>query len=111
MWNMADPPRADLFPQVLQCLGRKATNGDRRHIVVLKPVVWCADIQTMRFRDLSEEASMFSTFASAARTVYKEWRRRSLSRQELARFGSVERRDLGCRFDLRAEMQKPFWQA
>jgi uncharacterized protein YjiS (DUF1127 family) len=57
------------------------------------------------------EASMFSTFTSLARTVLKEWRRRSRSRQELARFGTFERRDLGCRFDLGAEIQKPFWQA
>ena len=54
---------------------------------------------------------MFSTFTSVARTAFNEWRRRSRSRQELTRFSTVERRDLGCRFDIRTEMQKPFWQA
>jgi uncharacterized protein YjiS (DUF1127 family) len=57
------------------------------------------------------EASVFSTFTSVARTALKEWRRRSRSRHELTRFSTVEHRDLGCRFDIRTEMQKPFWQA
>jgi uncharacterized protein YjiS (DUF1127 family) len=54
---------------------------------------------------------MFSTYARVARSVFAEWRRRSRSRQELTRLGNFERHDLGCRFDVDAEMRKPFWQA
>jgi uncharacterized protein YjiS (DUF1127 family) len=54
---------------------------------------------------------MFSTYTSFARSVLKEWQRRSRSRRELAQLGSFERHDLSCRYNLGAEMQKPFWQA
>jgi uncharacterized protein YjiS (DUF1127 family) len=54
---------------------------------------------------------MFLSFTSTARAVLKEWRRRSRSRSELVRLGREERHDLSSRFDLSAEMNKPFWQA
>jgi uncharacterized protein YjiS (DUF1127 family) len=54
---------------------------------------------------------MFTTFTSAARTVFKEWQRRSRSRKELSRLGPMERHDLSCHFDVGTEMQKPFWQS
>jgi uncharacterized protein YjiS (DUF1127 family) len=54
---------------------------------------------------------MFTNYTQVARTVFKEWRRRSRSRRELAVLGGCERHDLSCRFDIHSEMRKPFWQA
>lgn len=45
------------------------------------------------------------------REIIGEWRRRSRSRRELIMLGAAERHDLGVRFDLNAEIHKPFWQA
>jgi uncharacterized protein YjiS (DUF1127 family) len=54
---------------------------------------------------------MLTTTFRQTREIIGEWRRRSRSRRELAALGRGERHDLGVRFDLNAEMQKPFWQA
>jgi uncharacterized protein YjiS (DUF1127 family) len=45
------------------------------------------------------------------REIIGEWRLRARSRRELAMLGEIDRHDLGCRFDLHAELGKPFWQA
>jgi uncharacterized protein YjiS (DUF1127 family) len=45
------------------------------------------------------------------REIIGEWRLRARSRRELAMLGEIDRHDLGCRFDVRAEVHKPFWQA
>jgi uncharacterized protein YjiS (DUF1127 family) len=42
--------------------------------------------------------------------VIREWRRRSWSRRELAMLSEFERNDLSYRFDVNAEIHKPFWQ-
>ena len=45
------------------------------------------------------------------REIIGEWRRRSRTRRELAMLGELDRHDLAYRFDVNAEMHKPFWQA
>jgi len=54
---------------------------------------------------------MFTQRMQSVGRVLREWRQRSRSRRELAMFGPIERLELGCRFDLEAEMHKPFWQS
>jgi len=53
---------------------------------------------------------MFKRMQSVGRAL-RVWRQRSRSRHELATLGPVDRLDLGYRFDLNAEMRKPFWQS
>jgi uncharacterized protein YjiS (DUF1127 family) len=45
------------------------------------------------------------------REIIAEWRLRARSRRELAMLGEIDRYDLGCRFDVGAELHKPFWRA
>ena len=54
---------------------------------------------------------MLSTTFRQTREIIGEWRRRARSRRELAMLGQFDRHDLACRFDLNAELHKPFWQA
>lgn len=54
---------------------------------------------------------MVTTTFMRTRAIIGEWRRRSRSRRELAMLEQAERHDLAFRFDLNAEMHKPFWQA
>jgi uncharacterized protein YjiS (DUF1127 family) len=54
---------------------------------------------------------MLTTTFRRTREIIGEWRLRARSRQELSKLGEVDRHDLSCRFDLQAEMRKPFWQA
>lgn len=54
---------------------------------------------------------MLTTTFRQTREIIGEWRRRARSRRELAMLGQVDRHDLSYRFDLNAEMRKPFWQA
>jgi uncharacterized protein YjiS (DUF1127 family) len=54
---------------------------------------------------------MLTTTFRQTREILGEWRRRARSRRELAMLGDFDRNDLACRFDLKAEMRKPFWQA
>jgi uncharacterized protein YjiS (DUF1127 family) len=41
----------------------------------------------------------------------REWRRRGQSRRELAMLSELERKDLGYRDHIAAEIAKPFWRA
>ncbi len=41
----------------------------------------------------------------------REWRRRGQSRRELAMLSELERKDLGYRDRIQAELAKPFWRA
>jgi uncharacterized protein YjiS (DUF1127 family) len=41
----------------------------------------------------------------------REWRRRVQSRRELAMLSELERKDLGYRDRIAAEIAKPFWRA
>jgi uncharacterized protein YjiS (DUF1127 family) len=54
---------------------------------------------------------MLTTTFRQTRKVIGEWRRRTRSRRELAMLGELDRHDLGYRFDVQAELHKPFWQA
>jgi uncharacterized protein YjiS (DUF1127 family) len=45
------------------------------------------------------------------REIIGEWRLRARSRLELAMLGEVDRHDLGGRFNVQAEIRKPFWRA
>lgn len=53
---------------------------------------------------------MLTIMLRKTRNTIGEWRCRTRSRGELVILSELERRDLGCRFDLKAEMRKPFWQ-
>lgn len=54
---------------------------------------------------------MLSTTFRQTQSIVREWRIRARSRRELAMLGELERHDLYRRFDICAEVQKPFWQA
>ena len=54
---------------------------------------------------------MLTTTFRQTREIIAEWRLRARSRRELSMLGELDRHDLRCRFDLQAEMRKPFWQA
>ena len=54
---------------------------------------------------------MLTTTFRETRSIIGEWRRRVRSRRELAMLGRFERDDLSYRFDVDAEIHKPFWQA
>lgn len=43
--------------------------------------------------------------------IIREWRRRAQSRRELAMLSELERKDLGYRDRIAAEIAKPFWRA
>ena len=57
------------------------------------------------------EIPMLSTTFQQTRSMIHEWRIRARSRRELARLGELERHDLCRRFEVDAEIQKPFWKA
>jgi uncharacterized protein YjiS (DUF1127 family) len=54
---------------------------------------------------------MLSTTFQQTRSMIHEWRIRARSRRELAMLGELERHDLCRRFEVDAEIQKPFWKA
>ena len=54
---------------------------------------------------------MLSTTFRQTRAMVHEWRIRARSRRELVMLRGSERHDLCRRFDIAAEIQKPFWQA
>jgi uncharacterized protein YjiS (DUF1127 family) len=54
---------------------------------------------------------MLSTTFRQTRSMIHEWCIRARSRRELAMLGELDRHDLSRRFDVCAEIQKPFWQA
>jgi len=54
---------------------------------------------------------MLTTMFRQARGMISEWRCRARERRELAMLGGLDRHDLARRFNLQAEMRKPFWQA
>jgi uncharacterized protein YjiS (DUF1127 family) len=54
---------------------------------------------------------MLTTTFRQTRRMISEWRCRARERRELAMLGGLDRHDLARRFDLHAEMRKPFWQA
>lgn len=43
--------------------------------------------------------------------TFREWRRRTQSRHELAMLSEIERKDLGYPERIQAEIAKPFWRA
>jgi uncharacterized protein YjiS (DUF1127 family) len=53
---------------------------------------------------------MLTTFHQT-RQIISEWLRRARDRHELAMLGELGRHDLACRFNVHAEMRKPFWLA
>ena len=54
---------------------------------------------------------MLSTTFRQTGSMIHEWCIRARSRRELATLAELDRRDLCCRYDISAEIQKPFWQA
>jgi len=54
---------------------------------------------------------MLKTTFRHTHEIISEWRRRARERRELARLGELGLHDLACRYDVQAEMRKPFWQA
>ena len=54
---------------------------------------------------------MLTTTFQQTRKVIGEWRRRARERRDLAMLSELDRHDLACRFDMQAEIRKPFWQA
>ena len=50
------------------------------------------------------------TWASRTWALIGEWRRRSHSRHQLAMMSERERKDIGYRHDIEAEIAKPFWR-
>jgi uncharacterized protein YjiS (DUF1127 family) len=54
---------------------------------------------------------MLTTIFRQTRAMIREWRQRAQERNELAMLGGLDRHDLARRFNLQAEMRKPFWQA
>lgn len=54
---------------------------------------------------------MLTTTFRQTREIISEWRLRARSRRELAMLCEIDRHDLGSRFDVQAEVRKPFWQA
>lgn len=59
----------------------------------------------------TREIPILTTTFRQTREMIGEWRRRARSRRELAMLCGGDRQDLACRFDLNAEILKPFWQA
>src|SRR5579862_2356525 len=57
------------------------------------------------------ENPMLTTMFRQTRGMISEWRCRARERRELAMLGGLDRHDLARRFNLQAEMRKPFWQA
>lgn len=54
---------------------------------------------------------MLTTTFRQTQSIIHEWRIRARSRRELAMLGELDRHDLCRRFDICAEIRKPFWQA
>jgi hypothetical protein len=57
------------------------------------------------------EIAMLGTTFRQAQSIIHERRIRARSRRELAMLGELDRHDLTRRFDICAEIQKPFWKA
>ena len=65
------------------------------------------DIDCGRLTISQEQDALARLFATLGR-----WRRRIRDREELARFGELELRDIGVApAQARAEVNKPFWRA
>jgi uncharacterized protein YjiS (DUF1127 family) len=54
---------------------------------------------------------MLSRTFRQTQSIIREWHVRARSRRELAMLSGSERHDLCRRFDIGAEIHKPFWQA